>query len=271
MQTCRSPRGMHIDPARKPVPATALHVRPEARAVPLPAMASAVVDSVSGANPSLPGGVTCVDTTAQMGPVDRGREGASALTGDVGGQPNSRLDEDEDDRTLLHRISHAADRDAFRNLYVRYYGRLTRFLSRITRERSDVEEIINDALLVVWQHAGTFRGASRVSTWIFGIAYRCALKTLRRASARLRLSELALLHSEELVEDIARGTEERQLLEIALSSLPAEQRLVLVLAYCMGYSCEEIAEIAECPVNTVKTRMFYARRKLRMTIPAADK
>jgi RNA polymerase sigma-70 factor, ECF subfamily len=179
------------------------------------------------------------------------------------------VDKDDNERALLRRISHA-DRDAFQQLYVRYHAPLTRFLSRVTRDRGDVEETINDALLIVWQQAGTFRGASRVATWIFGIAYRCALEAVRRSSARSRLSALALQHSEEFVEDDARGTEDRQLLDTALSSLPPEQRLVLVLAYCMDYSCEEIAQIAECPVNTVKTRMFYARRKLRAIISASD-
>ena len=72
------------------------------------------------------------------------------------------------------------------------------------------------------------------------------------------------------IEDAARGTEDSQLLDFTLSSLPPEQRLVLLLAYRMEYSCEEIAAIAGCPVNTVKSRMFQARRKLRTLISAAS-
>ena len=71
------------------------------------------------------------------------------------------------------------------------------------------------------------------------------------------------------IEDAARGDGERQLLDLGLSCLPPEQRLVLVLAYRMECSCEEIAAIAGCPVNTVKSRMFHARRKLRTIISAA--
>jgi RNA polymerase sigma-70 factor (ECF subfamily) len=121
----------------------------------------------------------------------------------------------------------------------------------------------------VWQHAGDFRGASRVSTWIFGIAYRCALNCLRRSAARSRVTTGELEGQEGFTEDATRATEQQQLLDFGLARLPAEQRLVLVLAYRMEYSCAEIAAIIECPVNTVKTRMFHARRKLHQILSAA--
>jgi len=229
---------------------------------------SVVVDLRSGAGVSAPAQATRAIATELTPPVDGDREAASATAGDFAESLN-RLVEDDDECALLRHISNG-DPSAFRELYFRYHGRLARFLSRVTRDRDDVEEVINDTLLIVWQHAGDFRGASRVSTWIFGIAYRCALKSVRRASARSRVSAHASQQAEELVEDAARGTEVRQLLDIALSALPPEQRLALVLAYCMGYSCEEIAAIAGCPVNTVKTRMFHARHKLRATISAFD-
>ena len=222
-----------------------------------------MTDLPSGEGLSGPSHAACANATAQE--MDRAGETASAVpehASSVGGA-------DEVDRTLLRRVS-CADRDAFRELYMHYHGRLVRFLSRVTRDRSELEEIINDALLIVWQQAGNFRGASRVSTWIFGIAYRCALKSVRRSSARARALEWAAPGAEAVVEDVASGAQDRQLLDHALSFLPPAQRLVLVLAYCMDYSCEEIAAIAECPVNTVKTRMFYARRKLRVLLSAAD-
>ena len=228
-----------------------------------------MVDLPSGAGVSTPAQATRAITTELTPRVNGDRKAASATAGDVTAPLNHLVEDDDDERALLHRIS-SGDRNAFRELYFRYYGRLARFLSRVTRDRDDVEEVINDTLLIVWQHAGDFRGASRVSTWIFGIAYRCALKSVRRASARSRVSAHASQQAEELVEDAARGTEVRQLLDTALSALSPEQRLALVLAYCMGYSCEEIAAIAECPVNTVKTRMFHARHKLRASISAFD-
>jgi RNA polymerase sigma-70 factor, ECF subfamily len=172
------------------------------------------------------------------------------------------------ERELLRRIS-AGDRDAFRDLYLRYHRRLARFLTRVTRGREDAEEIINDTLWIVWQRAGEFRNASRVSTWIMGIAYRRALKLIRRAATHAHAMTLEIADSEPTAYDALEATANRQLLERGLARLPLEQRLVLEFTYYLDHSCEEIAEIMECPVNTVKTRMFHARRKLR-TLLAED-
>ena len=166
------------------------------------------------------------------------------------------------ERELLRRIS-GGDRDAFRDLYLRYHRRLARFLVRLTRGREDAEEIINDTLWIVWQRAGDFRNASRVSTWIMGIAYRRALKLIRRAATHERAMTLEIGTAEPTASDAFEASANRQLLERGLAQLPLEQRLVLEFTYYLDHSCEEIAEIMECPVNTVKTRMFHARRKLR--------
>ena len=208
-------------------------------------------------------------STAIGQPIDSALEAPAGATEHAGSRTGGLGGADELERSLLRRINRA-DRDAFHELYMHYHGRLARFLSRVTRDQGDLEEIINDALLIVWQQAGSFRGASRVSTWIFGIAYRCALKSVRKSSARSRPLLLAAQDGEGFSEDVASSLEDRQLLEQALACLPPEQRLVVLLAYCMEYSCEEIAAIAECPVNTVKTRMFYARRKLRVLLSAPD-
>ena len=169
------------------------------------------------------------------------------------------------ERELLRRIS-GGDRDAFRDLYLRYHRRLARFLTRLTHVREDSEEIINDTLWIVWQRAGDFRNASRVSTWIMGIAYRRALKLFRRAATHARAMTLEIADAEPTASDALEATFDRQLLERGLAQLPLEQRLVLEFTYYLDHSCEEIAEIMECPVNTVKTRMFHARRKLRVLL-----
>jgi len=178
------------------------------------------------------------------------------------------LQYDDDERLLLHRISYA-DRGAFERRFLDYHSRLVRCLCHVIRRYEELEEVINDTFLIVWQRTGDFRGESRVSTWIFGIAYRCALKAIRRSTIRSRAAALVLQHGAPIVEDTARKTEDRQLLDLGLSHLPPKQRLVFALAYCMDYSCEEIASIVECPVNSVRSRMFHARRKLRTIITAA--
>jgi len=171
--------------------------------------------------------------------------------------------DDSGELALLQRIA-AGDRSALELLYTQYHRRLARFLTRLTFRYELAEEIINDTLWIVWQRAGEFRSDSRVSTWIMGIAYRRALTTLRHVSVRA-----GVMGVDEPSDppDPATEVEQRDLLDHALATLPLEQRLVLELTYYLGHSCEEIAAITECPVNTVKTRMFHARRKLRQLLP----
>jgi RNA polymerase sigma-70 factor (ECF subfamily) len=151
-------------------------------------------------------------------------------------------------------------------LYLGYHRRLARFLSRIAPRYDTVEEIINDTFMVVWQHAKEFRGASRVSTWIIGIAYRIALKSLRGNDGLQRAQSSNDLPEESV--DPTAAAELRDWIARALTRLPLEQRLTLELAYHMGHSIEEIAEITGCPAGTVKARMFHAREKLRRSLPA---
>lgn len=172
---------------------------------------------------------------------------------------------DEQERALLRDIV-GGDRQAIEELYRAYHRRLARFLSRVTPRYELVEEIVNDTFMVVWQRAGQFRGTSRVSTWIIGIAYRRALKALRQAGAAvqsLEEDEISLPASDEI-----EAAEQTEMLDRALGHLPLEQRMVLELTYYLGHSCEEVAAITDCPVNTVKTRMFHARRKLKLMLPA---
>lgn len=170
---------------------------------------------------------------------------------------------DEAELALVRRIS-LRDRSALHDLYLLYHRRLSRFLMRLTRRQDVAEEIINDTLLVVWNSADRFRGESRVSTWIVGIAYRRALKSVRRKPLELvGLDEQeSLASTDELL-----ACETQEWIEEALEELPLEQRLCLELAYVLGHSCEEISIITSCSVNTVKTRLFHARRKLSVLLP----
>jgi RNA polymerase sigma-70 factor (ECF subfamily) len=170
----------------------------------------------------------------------------------------------ERDNELLVAIS-TGSRQALEELYLGYHRRLARFLSRFTPRYENVEEIINDTFMVVWQNAKDFRHASQVSTWIIGIAYRTALKSLRRQKNHTAARNLDD-YPEQTV-DPTLETEVKDWLRRGLNQLPMEQRLTLELAYHMGHSLEEIAAITECPVGTVKARMFHAREKLRQYLP----
>lgn len=168
----------------------------------------------------------------------------------------------ESEASLLGRVA-AGDRRAFEMLYRVYFPRLARFLQRMTRSVPLIEEIINDTLLVVWQKAATFDGSCKVSTWVFAIAYRKACKALHA------LDEPLDAQADECAADDAGRPDwrfEQQRLahavDAAVATLPLAQRAAFQLTFYhdMGYA--EIAEIMECPVNTVKTRLFHARRRL---------
>jgi RNA polymerase sigma-70 factor (ECF subfamily) len=163
---------------------------------------------------------------------------------------------------LLRQVA-AGDRTAFKELYLIYHRRLARFLMRMTSRHDLIEEVINDTLWTVWLKAGDFRGDSLVSTWIVGITYRRALKALRRHGTARPM----LIEDVAVAPDVQMEAENREWLGLALAELPLEQRMVMEFSYLMGHSCEEIAQIMQCPVNTVKTRMFHAREKLRRSLP----
>jgi RNA polymerase sigma-70 factor (ECF subfamily) len=176
------------------------------------------------------------------------------------------IDADATDRMLLQRMS-TGDRTALAVLYRSYNGRLCRFLSRLTRRTDVIEEVINDCFWIAWQKSGSFHGDSRVSTWIMGIAYRCGLKALRQ-------------HGDESVADdsVPEGRtpahnpdEDRELrdwLSRGLDHLSADQRVVVELVYGVGHTLDEVATIMQCPVGTVKARLFHARVKLRNVLPS---
>ncbi len=176
----------------------------------------------------------------------------------------------DDERVLLRRIG-AKDRAAFEALYQLYYRRLFAYVFKLTRRAELVEEVVNDVLLAVWQGAPRFDGRSRPSTWIFGIAYHKALKTLARAGNRRQGAEDEAEAPEPVdpdePESLVARRELRSALGRALAGLTPEHRAVVELTYFYGCSYQEIAEIVGCPVNTVKTRMFHARRRLRELLP----
>jgi RNA polymerase sigma-70 factor, ECF subfamily len=170
-----------------------------------------------------------------------------------------------EDSELLTLIA-SGDRSAFDKLYIRYHLRLGRFLRRFTSKRELIDEIVNDTMFTVWCKAASFRGDSRASTWIFGIAYRRALRALRTAARAMPPGTSVPIEAIEVelsAESPAAVCEEREWIETGLAQLPFAQRMVIELAYFLGLSCEEIATVLDCPVNTVKTRMFNARGRLR--------
>ncbi|MGZ5275221.1 MAG: RNA polymerase sigma factor [Caldimonas sp.] len=174
-----------------------------------------------------------------------------------------RRSSDASDVALLGRVAEG-DLRAFETLYRIYHPRLDRFLGLMTSRRTVVEEALNDTMLVVWNRPGSYNQQSKVSTWIFAIAYRTALKALRTQDEPVETPA----HDEPVSEEAGpehrlSAGQTRAALTRALDALSAEQRCVLVLTYFHDLPYAEIARIVDCPVDTVKTRMFHGRRRLR--------
>lgn len=166
----------------------------------------------------------------------------------------------------LRLIGRVGERDvkAFEDLYRAYYPRLARFLFNLLNRPQLVEEVLDDTLMTVWERAHTFQGASKLSTWIFTIAYRKALRA--RQSREEPLTDERMENepsSDDTPEEEWRRQKVRELLVEALSELSPEHRAVVDLTYFHGMAYREIAAIMSCPVDTVKTRMFHARRNLK--------
>lgn len=174
------------------------------------------------------------------------------------------METDAQQETSWIRQIAAGDRGAFEKLYFAYQKRLFGYLFRVVGEASAAEELTNDVMFEVWKNAGRFRADSRLSTWIFGIAHYRVLNHWRRPRPEsVETDEAAAMA------DTAEGPEQGVLrkdlegsIQSALSRLSAEHRQIVELTFYEGCSYEEIAEIVRCPVNTVKTRMFHAKKKL---------
>jgi RNA polymerase sigma-70 factor (ECF subfamily) len=172
----------------------------------------------------------------------------------------------EQDGALVSRVA-KGDMAAFEALYRGFYPRLRRFLERMTRRPQLVDEIVNDTMLVVWRKAASYDFTSTVSTWIFAIAFRKALKALKATDDPVDADLDSRPHPDaEGPDAILLSRETRAMLLSALATLSPEQRAVVELTYFHGCGYREIAAIMECPVDTVKTRMFHARRKLRIVL-----
>lgn len=167
------------------------------------------------------------------------------------------------DEVLIARIA-GGDRLAMQVLFARHHVRVYRFVLRLVRNESTAEDLISEVFLDVWRQAGKFEGRAAVSTWLLAIARFKALSALRRKPEQELDEETA-----EAIEDASdnpevalQKKEKGELLRECMSSLSAEHREIIDLVYYHEKSVEEVAAIVGIPEATVKTRMFYARKKL---------
>jgi RNA polymerase sigma-70 factor (ECF subfamily) len=167
------------------------------------------------------------------------------------------------DEVLIGRIANG-DRGAMQVLYARYHVRVFRFVVRLVRDEATAEDVISEVFLDVWRQADRFEGRSAVSTWMLAIARFKALSALRRRPDQ-ELDEETASAIEDPSDDPEAALEKKDksaMIRKCLTGLSAEHREVIDLVYYHEKSVEEVAEIVGIPENTVKTRMFYARKRL---------
>ena len=167
------------------------------------------------------------------------------------------------DEVLIARIA-GGDRLAMQVLFARHHVRVYRFVLRLVRNDATAEDLISEVFLDIWRQAGKFEGRSAVSTWMLSIARFKALSAMRKRQDTELDDETA-----ERIEDQADDPEtalakkdKGALLRQCLTALSAEHREIVDLVYYHEKSVEEVAGIVGIPEATVKTRMFYARKKL---------
>lgn len=168
-----------------------------------------------------------------------------------------------DESALLARVA-GGDRRAFEQLYRVWAPRVFRFVDRMLGDHARSEEVTDDVMLEIWKSAPRFEGRSRPSTWALGIARLKALSELRaRRPAAEEIDEASAPAdpAEAADERLAREASAARV-RAALGSLSAEQREVVELTFFHGLAYDEIAALVGCPLGTVKTRMFHARKRL---------
>jgi RNA polymerase sigma-70 factor (ECF subfamily) len=179
--------------------------------------------------------------------------------------PNAQSDE-----ALMKAIA-AGDQSAMRTLYLQHNASVFRFIARMLNDEARAEDLVSEVFIDVWSQADHFQGRSQVLTWILSIARHKALSALLAQRRRGIADDTAM----ELIEDTSDTPEQMILvqdcsaqLRTCLALMSREHREIIDLVYYREKTVDEVAEIIQMPKNTVKTRMFYARKRLAQLLSA---
>jgi RNA polymerase sigma-70 factor (ECF subfamily) len=174
------------------------------------------------------------------------------------------------DAALVARVADG-DRQALRLLFVRHQPKVYRFALRLVANSATAEDVVNDVFFDLWRQAASFEGRAQLSTWLLAIARNKALSAMRG-----RVHEPLDDAAAEAIPDPAGTAEEAldvsqrgALLRRCLTKLSSAHREIIDLVYYHEKSVDEVATIIGVPAATVKTRMFYARKRLAELLTAA--
>ena len=179
-------------------------------------------------------------------------------------------DDKEKDFNLIEKVARG-DSDSFSSLYDQFHISVFNYILRLVHQTEVAEELLQETFLGVWQSAKRFRKKSSVKTWIFRIAHNKVVSWLRK-QGRLQTSLLENITSssqaryDNLPEEISIQNWEHDQVRAALNKLTPSHRAVIELTFVNGFAYSEIAEILNCPVGTVKSRMSYGLKYLQQEL-----
>jgi RNA polymerase sigma-70 factor (ECF subfamily) len=175
-------------------------------------------------------------------------------------QPGSR--QVTSDAALIGRIA-AGDEVAMQVFFGRHNVRVFRFVLGKVKDRSAAEDLVSEIFLDAWRQAHRFEGRAAVSTWLLAIARHKAISVLRGRKVHVELDAACAIEDPSESPQLAAEIKNRNaVLRDCLSKLPPIHREILDLAYYHEETVEAVAKIIGIPLNTVKTRMHYARKHL---------
>jgi RNA polymerase sigma-70 factor, ECF subfamily len=184
--------------------------------------------------------------------------------------PDVISSQSEQEDTQLVKASQQGDQDAFAALVSLHQRRVFNMVLRMLQDYEEASEITQEAFLAAWLGLPSFRGEARFSTWLYRIAYHCALKQLERRKRERFLQ--AAIEAEQILEEVNKQKQAEDILELRtrkaivreqLEKLPAKYRSVLILRHLQEMTYEEIADILTIPFGTIKTHLFRARHLLK--------
>lgn len=182
---------------------------------------------------------------------------------------SAELPAGESDRDAFGRLLRG-DIGALGVLYDNHYLAILRFIRRVTRNSADAEDLAQEVFLVAARSAASFDGRASCRPWLFGIAARLLLHRGRRSARLAQFLDRLACHPRHVPNtsphDVLVRRELNEQLELALSRLSEEKRIVVLLTEVEGLKSEEVARILDIPVGTVWTRLHHARRALRQRL-----
>jgi RNA polymerase sigma-70 factor, ECF subfamily len=182
------------------------------------------------------------------------------------------MTQDDNDQQLVQRVQ-KGDKSAFDLLVLKYQHRVLKLVSRFVNDAAEAQDVAQDAFLKAYRALPSFRGDSAFYTWLYRIAINTAKNTLvsnRRRPVDFDLDlqdpeqyeRHARLKDVDTPEGVLLTEEIREVVEHAMAQLPEDLRTAIVLREIEGLSYEEIAEAMDCPVGTVRSRIFRAREAI---------